>query len=159
MGFQSMLKKIFQTIRTPEIGYDLAVNKNIFVEELLTGAILRNLTEEEMSQNREPYRIVENRKPVWVWPNEIPIDGKPADVHQIVTDYNKWLQETELPKILFYANPGGLTNASVVDWSKAHLKNLETVDLDQGIHYLQEDHPQEIGKALANWIQHQRSRS
>jgi haloalkane dehalogenase len=158
-GFPNDVKKIFQTIRTPEIGYDLIVNKNFFVEQLLPDALLRNLTEEEMNRYREPFKIVDSRKPVWVWPNEIPIDGKPADVHKIVTDYNQWLQETELPKILFYAKPGGLTNASVVEWSKANLKNLETVDLGQGIHYLQEDHPRAIGKALANWIQQQKFKS
>jgi haloalkane dehalogenase len=133
----------------------LVINKNIFVEQLLPGAILRNLTEEEMNHYREPYETVDSRRPTWVWPNEIPIDGNPADVQKIVTDYNQWLQETETPKLLFYARPGGLINASMVDWSEANLKNLETVDLGQGIHYLQEDHPQTIGKALANWIQQQ----
>jgi haloalkane dehalogenase len=158
-GFPENVKEIFQTIRTPESGYDLIVNKNFFVEQLLPNAILRNLTEEEMNQYREPFKTVESRKPTWVWPNEIPIDGKPADVHKIVTDYNQWLQETELPKLLFYVNPGGLTNASEVDWSEANLENLETIDLGQGIHYLQEDHPEAIGKALANWIQKQKSQS
>ena len=153
------VRKIFQIIRTPGSGYDLIVNKNFFVENLLPRAILRNLTEEEMNQYREPFKTMESRKPTWVWPNEIPIDGKPADVHKIVTDYNQWLQETELPKLLFYANPGGLTNASEVDWSEANLENLETIDLGQGIHYLQEDHPEAIGKALANWIQKQKSQS
>ncbi len=80
-------------------------------------------------------------------------------MHKIVTDYNQWLQETELPKLLFYANPGGLTNASVVDWSKANLKNLETIDLGQGIHHPQEDHPEAIGKALANWIKERKFQS
>jgi len=86
------------------------------------------------------------------------VDGKPPDVHKIVTDYNKWLQETELPKLLFYANPGGLTNEVVVNWSKANLKNLENIDLGQGIHYLQEDHPKAIGKTLASWIGQQKSK-
>jgi haloalkane dehalogenase len=157
--FPENVKKIFQTIRTPELGYDLIVNKNFFVEKLLPDAILRNLTVEEMNQYREPFKMVDSRKPTWVWPNEIPIDGKPADVHKIVTDYNKWLQETELPKLLFYANPGGLTNEAVVNWSEANLKSLETIDLGQGIHYLQEDHPKEIGETLANWIVQQRSKS
>ena len=130
-GFAENAKEIFQNIRTPELGYDLVVNKNIFVEQLLPGAILRNLTEEEMNHYREPYEMVESRIPVWVWPNEIPIDGNPADVHKIVTDYNQWLQETGTPKLLFYANPGGLINASMVDWSEANLKNLETVDLSR----------------------------
>ena len=151
-GFPNNAKKIFQLIRTPDVGYDLIVNKNFFVEQLLPSAILRNLTVEEMNQYREPFKTVDSRKPTWVWPNEIPIDGKPADVHQIVTEYNNWLQETELPKLLFYANPGALINASMVGWSETHLKNLETVNLGQGIHYLQEDHPHAIGKALANWI-------
>jgi haloalkane dehalogenase len=155
--FPENVKGIFQTIRTPGSGYDLIVNKNFFVEKLLPDAILRDLTQEEMNQYREPFRIVESRKPVWVWPNEIPIDGKPPDVHKIVTDYNLSLQETELPKLLFYANPGGLTSTSVVDWSIANLKNLKTVHLGQGIHYLQEDHPEEIGKGLANWIQERKS--
>jgi haloalkane dehalogenase len=155
-GFPENVREIFQTIRTPESGYDLIMNKNLFVEKLLPSAILRNLTEEEMNQYREPFKTVESRKPTLVWPNEIPIDGKPADVHKIVTGYSQWLQETELPKLLFYANPGGLITASEVDWSKANLKNLETVDLGQGIHYLQEDHPKAIGKALANWIQEQK---
>jgi haloalkane dehalogenase len=158
-GFPNIVKETFQNIRTPEIGYDLVVNKNIFVEQLLPGAILRNLAEEEMNNYREPYEMAESRIPVWVWPNEIPIDGNPADVHNIVTDYSQWLQETELPKLLFYASPGGLINASIVDWSKANLKNLETVDLGQGLHYLQEDHPHAIGKTLSNWIQQQKSKS
>ena len=154
--FPENVKGIFQTIRTPGSGYDLIVNKNFFVEKLLPDAILRNLTQEEMNQYREPFKTVESRKPVLVWPNEIPIDGKPPDVHKIVSDYNLWLQETELPKLFFYANPGGLISASIVDWSTANLKNLQTVDLGQGIHYLQEDHPEAIGKALANWIQEQK---
>jgi haloalkane dehalogenase len=157
-GFPNNVKKIFQTIRTPDIGYDLIVNKNFFVEQLLPGAMLRNLTEEEMNFYREPFITVDSRKPTWVWPNEIPIDGQPADVHEIVTDYNGWLQETELPKLLFYANPGGLINESMVDWSVSNLKNLETVDLGQGVHYLQEDHPRAIGEGLANWIQEQKSK-
>jgi haloalkane dehalogenase len=151
-GFPENVKKIFQTIRTPEIGHDLIVNENFFVESLLPGAIVRNLTDEEMNQYRKPFKTVESRKPTWVWPNEIPIDGKPVDVYNIVTDYNQWLQETEIPKLLFYAKPGGLTNEPVVNWSKANLKNLQTIDLGQGIHYLQEDHPKAIGGALSNWI-------
>jgi haloalkane dehalogenase len=158
-GFPENVKEIFQIIRTPQSGYDLIVNKNFFVEKLLPNAILRNLTEEEMNQYREPFMTIESRKPTWVWPNEIPIDGKPADVHKIVTGYSQWLQETELPKLLLYAYPGGLINASAVNWSKTNLKNLETIDLGQGIHYLQEDHPKAIGKALTNWIKEQQFQS
>jgi haloalkane dehalogenase len=146
-------REFFEKFRSPQVGHDLIVNKNFFVEQLLPGAILRKLTEEEMYQYREPFKAVESRKLIWAFFNEIPIDGTPADVHQVVTDYNRWLQQTELPKILLYANPGYIMNESAVDWSKTYLKNLETVDLGQGMHFLQEDHPKAIGKALARWIQ------
>jgi haloalkane dehalogenase len=152
--FPDDFKKMFQTFRTPKAGYDLIVNQNFFVERLLPSLILRNLTQAEMNHYREPFQIVESRKPVWVWPNEIPIDGKPPDVHQIVTEYNKWLQETKIPKILLYAKPGAIVNASTVSWSEANLENLKTVNMGDGLHFIQEDHPEAIGKALASWIQH-----
>jgi haloalkane dehalogenase len=41
----------------------------------------------------------------------------------------------------------------MVEWSKANLKNLTTVDVGQGYHFIQEDHPKAIGKELASWIQ------
>jgi haloalkane dehalogenase len=155
--FHQEVKDIFQKFRTPKIGYDLIVNQNFFVEKILPGGMLRNLTEEEMNHYREPFKMVESRKPVWVWPNEIPIDGKPADVYQIVTNYSKWLQRAEIPKLLIYANPGGLIDPPKVKWSETNLKNLKTVYVGQGIHFIQEDHPDAIGKALANWIQNNAS--
>jgi haloalkane dehalogenase len=151
--FPQEAKDIFQKFRTPKVGYELIVNQNFFVEKAMPSAMIRNLTEEEMSHYREPFMTVESRKPVWVWPNEIPIDGKPADVYQIVTNYSKWLQRTEIPKLLIYVNPGGLIDPVMVKWSETTLKNLETVYVGQGIHYIQEDHPHAIGKALASWIQ------
>ncbi len=69
-----------------------------------------------------------------------------------IATYSGWLQETELPKLLFYATPGAIVPPPLVEWCVANLKNLETVDLGQGIHFLQEDHPHEIGAALADWL-------
>jgi len=149
--FPAEFREIFQMFRTPGIGEDMIMTQNFFVEQMLPGGILRELTEEEMNQYREPYPTVESRKPVWMWPNEIPMDGEPADVHKIVTDYNQWLQETEIPKILFYVNPGTIITAPIVEWSETNLKNLETVYVGEGIHFIQEDHPDEIGKGLAEW--------
>jgi glyoxylase-like metal-dependent hydrolase (beta-lactamase superfamily II) len=149
--FPAEFREIFENFRTPGIGEEMIMNQNIFVEQMLPGGILRELSEDEMNQYREPYPTAESLKPVWVWPNEIPIDGEPADVHKIVTDYNQWLQETEIPKILFYVNPGAIFPAPMVEWSKANLKNLETVYVGEGIHFIQEDHPDEIGNGLADW--------
>ena len=149
--FPAEFREMFENFRTPGIGEEMIMTQNIFVEQILPGSIIREITDEEMNHYREPYPTVESRKPVWVWPNEIPFNGEPADVHKIVTDYNQWLQETEIPKILFYATPGVLLPSSMVEWSEANLKNLETIYVGEGIHFIQEDHPDEIGQGLAKW--------
>ena len=144
-------QEIFKAFRTPEVGWDMIVNKNMFVEQILPGAIVRKLTEAEMNHYREPYREPGSRKPLWRWPNELPIEGEPADVVEVVETYNRWLQQTDLPKLLFYGNPGGLIRAPVLQWCKQNLKDLRTVDIGQGLHFLQEDNPHLIGSELASW--------
>jgi haloalkane dehalogenase len=142
----------FQAFRTPDVGWEMIVNQNMFVEGILPGAIVRDLSDEEMDRYREPYIETASRKPLWRWPNELPIAGEPADVIDAIATYSGWLQETEIPKLLFHATPGAISPPALVQWCVANLKNLETVDLGQGIHFLQEDHPHEIGEALADWL-------
>jgi haloalkane dehalogenase len=149
-GFQ----EIFKAFRTPDIGWDMIVNQNMFVEQILPGAVVRKLMEVEMNHYRAPFKEPASRKPVWRWPNEIPIAGEPANVHAVVVAYNAWLQATELPKLLFHATPGAIVPASMVEWCRQTLKNLKTVDLGAGIHFLQEDHPHLIGSELAHWYSH-----
>jgi haloalkane dehalogenase len=104
-----------------------------------------------MNHYREPFKEPSSRKPVWRWPNELPIEGEPADVVETVETYNAWLRQTNLPKLLVYGNPGALIKAPVLEWCKQNLKHLKTVDIGPGIHYLQEDNPHLIGKELAEW--------
>ncbi|MFQ5690529.1 MAG: haloalkane dehalogenase [Gemmatimonadota bacterium] len=151
-NFPPDAREMFQAFRTPALGRDLLVNQNLFVERVLPGAIMRRLTDEEMDRYREPFVDPASRTPVWRWPNEIPIGGEPADVAEAVAAYNRWLQETGIPKLLFHARPGVLVPADAVEWCRGHLPNLETVDLGEGIHFLQEDHPGAIGRGLAEWI-------
>ena len=100
-----------------------------------------------------PYKTVQSRKPVRQWPCEIPIEGKPADVYESVSNYSKKLQVSEVPKLLFYATPGGLIDPKTLDWCKQNLKNLKVIDIGDGIHYLQEDNPHLIGQEIAKWYQ------
>lgn len=150
-AFPAGAREMFQAFRTPEVGWDLIVNQNLFVERVLPGAIVRTLTEEEMNHYREPFKEPRSRKPLWRWPNELPIEGHPADVVEVVATYNAKLQQSDLPKLLFYAAPGAIMQAPVVEWCQQNLKNLKTVDLGPGIHFLQEDNPHLIGSELANW--------
>ncbi len=147
------VREIFKGFRTQEVGWDMIINKNMFIENVMPGAVARGLTGEVMDHYREPFKEPRSRKPIWRWPNDIPIEGEPADVVAVVETYNKKLQQSQLPKLLFYATPGGLTSPSVVEWCRNHLKDLKTVDIGPGIHYLQEDNPDLIGSELAHWYQ------
>jgi len=145
-------QKMFKAFRSPDAGWDMIVNQNFFVEQVLPGAVSRQLTEEEMKHYREPFLEPTSRKPVWRWPNEIPIEGEPADVHEAVENYQRWLQRTELPKLLLHASPGALIREQAVEWAKANLPNLKTADIGTGIHFVQEDNPRQIGTELAAWF-------
>lgn len=151
--FPEGAREVFQTFRTPEVGWEMIVDQNVFVEQILPGAVVRDLTPAEMDRYREPFLAPESRKPVWRWPNEIPIAGEPADVVDIVSRYNAWLQESPVPKLLIYATPGALVGPLMVEWSRANLPNLKSVDIGPGIHFIQEDNPEAIGTAVAEWYQ------
>ena len=144
-------RQVFQGFRTPETGWDMIANKNMFVENVLPGSVVRGIPEETMAVYREPFPTPESRKPVWRWPNEIPIEGEPADVTEIAAAYWAWLQETELPKLLCSAQPGALISVASLPALQAALKNLTVVDIGPGIHFVQEDNPSGIGEALVSW--------
>lgn len=147
------VQQLFKAFRTPEVGWDMLVNQNMFIEQVLPGSVVRELSEEEMNAYRAPFVDPAHRKPVWQFPNDIPIAGEPADVTDAVNAYNQWLQESDLPKLLFFGTPGAIVVAPVLEWCKQALSNLKVVDLGEGLHYLQEDHPHEIGSELAAWYQ------
>ncbi len=99
-------RQVFEGFRS-SAGEVMVLDKNIFVERVLPGSILRDLTEEEMNRYREPYvNPGESRRPTLTWPREIPIDGAPTDVHKLVAGYSEWLRETELPKLFINAEAG-----------------------------------------------------
>jgi haloalkane dehalogenase len=150
-AFPDGMRELFSAFRSPDQGRKLIIDQNVFVERVLPNAILRKLSEDEMNRYREPFLEPKSREPLWRWPNEIPIGGEPADVEAVVTDYNLKLQQSEIPKLLLYATPGAVLTAPPVEWCRRSLKNLTAVNVGDGIHYLQEDHPHEIGAAIAAW--------
>lgn len=141
----------FKLFRTPVIGWIMIVALNMFIEQILPKAIVRKLTKAEKEQYREPFRTLKDRKPVWRWPNELPIEGNPVDVTNVAKKYRQKLLESDLPKLLFYAQPGGLIPLKKVKWCQQNFKNIKTIDIGPGIHYLQEDNPGLIGSELAHW--------
>ncbi|GAB3940793.1 haloalkane dehalogenase [Kribbella albertanoniae] len=143
---------LFQRVRTPGVGEQLIIQENFFVEEVLPAGILRTLSQEELDAYRAPYRDPAARLPVWRWPQEIPIEGAPADVAAIVTANQAVLADPDLPKLLLHANPGAVIGPAEVAWCREHGQALTIVDLGPGTHFLPEDRPTEIATALNNWL-------
>ncbi|WP_246079459.1 haloalkane dehalogenase [Parasedimentitalea maritima] len=145
--------ELFKTLRTPGVGEEMVLKGNFFVEKVLAEmGVVRGLSEAEMEVYRAPYATEQSRLPTLQWPREIPIAGKPEAATDAVTQNGAWLMSSEIPKLLFYAEPGALMPQPVVDYLTAHLTNLETRFVGPGTHFLQEDHPHLIGRGLADWL-------
>ena len=144
--------EFFRAFRDPERGRGLLINDNVFIEQLLPASVLRKLTGEEMDTYRRPFLDPATREPIYRFPNELPIAGAPLDVWAMASAYQAWLLETEIPKLLFWAEPGALVSPKRAAWWSAKLRCCRTVALGQGLHYLQEDHPDRIGREVAAWL-------
>ena len=144
---------MFRNLRTPGVGEDMVLGNNFFVETILPEfGVMRELSGAEMEAYRKPFPTWESRKPMLVWPRQIPIGGEPQDTAREIEANGAWFYAAETPKLYFYADPGILNPAPVTEYVKANAKNVETVFLGAGTHYLQEDHPHAIGEALAAWL-------
>jgi len=140
---------IFKGLRSPA-GEEMVLEKNLFVERILPGSVSRGLTEEEMEVYRRPYlEPGESRRPTLSWPREIPLDGEPADVVEIVSDYSEWLVTSELPKLFINAEPGAILIGAQRDFCRTWPNQREVTV--RGMHFIQEDSPAQIGQAIADW--------
>lgn len=143
-------RDIFQAMRSPA-GEELILKKNLFIEAILPSAVIRKLTQEEMAVYRRPFANEgEDRRPTLTWPRQIPIEGKPQDVHDIVSTYAAWLTTTEFPKLFINADPGSILLDPAREFVRTW-KNLTEVGV-KGTHFIQEDSPHEIGEALKDWL-------
>ena len=145
------LAPLFQCFRDPVEGPKYIIEENQFIETLLPAGVVRSLTEAEINIYRLPFTKPESRKPILVWPNQLPTSEEPTHMMKIMENYSKWLLKTDLPKLHIYGSPGIVNPPSLVDFLKKKLKNYETVYVGAVLHYLQEDHPEIIGRAIADW--------
>ena len=144
-------RNLFQGFRSPA-GEEIIIEKNVFVERVLPGSVLRKLTEEEMEVYRRPYiGGGESRRPTLTWPREIPIEGEPTDVVQIVSEYAEWLSSSPIPKLFINADPGAILVGAQREFCRSW-PNQKEISVP-GQHFIQEDSPDEIGLAIADWYQ------
>lgn len=141
---------IFQAMRSPA-GEQMILARNVFVERILPASVLRTLTEEEMAAYRAPYAEPgESRRPTLSWPREIPVDGEPADVCAVVSAYADWLAGAAVPKLFVNADPGSILVGAQREFARSWPNQSEVTV--PGIHFLQEDSADAIGRAVAGWL-------
>ncbi|MEZ0300546.1 MAG: haloalkane dehalogenase [Hyphomicrobiaceae bacterium] len=143
-------RRAFQGFRS-EAGDDMILAKNMFVERILPGSVLRKLAEEEMAEYRRPFANAgEDRRPTLTWPRQIPIEGEPADVVAVVEDYSRWLAASPVPKLFINADPGSILIGRQRELCRTWPNQTEITV--KGLHFLQEDSPDDIGRALAAFV-------
>ncbi|MFP6772603.1 MAG: haloalkane dehalogenase [Alphaproteobacteria bacterium] len=148
--FPDNARGIFQGFRS-EAGEAMVLEKNIFVERVLPGAVIRDLTEAEMTIYRKPYlEPGEDRRPTLTWPRMIPIEGEPVEVCQVADDYGAWLSTSDVPKLFINADPGSLLVGGQREFCRGWTNQTEITV--KGSHFVQEDSPDEIGQAVAAFV-------
>jgi haloalkane dehalogenase len=125
----------------------MILDRNMFVERVLPGSVLRKLTEAEMTEYRRPFLQATDRWPTLTWPRQIPISGEPADVVRIATDYSRWMAENDIPKLFVNADPGAILVGAVRDFCRSWKSQTEVTV--PGSYFVQEDSGPAIGRAVA----------
>ncbi|MGY1844666.1 haloalkane dehalogenase [Modestobacter sp. SYSU DS0875] len=142
-------KPVFQAMRGAD-GERRVLDQNVFVEKILPAEVRRGLSAEAHDRYRAPFRERADRWPTLEWPRQIPIEHVPPGVHDVVDRYGQWLAHSEVPKLFLNADPGsilvGRQRTRVRRWPA-----LTEVTVPGG-HFVPEDSPDEIGRALADWI-------
>ena len=142
-------RQVFQGFRS-DAGETMVLERNIFVERVLPGSTIRGISDEAMEVYRRRYAEPgESRRPTLSWPREIPIDGEPADVVAVVSEYAEWLSQTSTPKLFINAEPGAILTGPQREFCRTFPNQSEVTV--PGVHFIQEDSPHEIGSAIAQW--------
>lgn len=156
-GYDDMpeaLGGFFKTVRDPQNGRKLLIDDNAWLKDegsFMDGFIVRPLPKEVLQAYQAPHKTKKSRIQVNQWPNEIPIAGEPAETAGIISDYNSFLERTNIPWLFLYASPGATAPAAAADYWAQKAKNIETVYIGAGLHYVQEDQPFAIGRAISDW--------
>ncbi len=142
-------KGIFQGFRSPA-GEEMILEKNLFIEAVLPGSILRKLSDAEMNEYRRPFNDKKSRRPTLDWPRQIPLENDPPEICRIVDSYSHWMAENNIPKLFINAEPGAILIGKQREFCRTW-KNQKEVTV-KGSHFIQEDSPNEIGNAIFDWL-------
>lgn len=153
-GLSLPVQQFLSLIGDEAHAYEELIKNNYLVETLLPTGVIRPLSEKEMNYYRKPFPSIVSRKPLWQYIREFPKgDGQPTDVVALIREYSGLLEKSDVPKLLFYAVPGFMTNIEDVMWAKQHLPNLELVDIGEALHFSPEGHPLLLANELLEWLE------
>lgn len=148
--FPDSARDLFRGFRS-EAGERMILEDNVFVEQVLPFATQRSLSTAEMDAYRAPYRAGgESRRAMLTWPREIPIDGVPAEVHEVLAANRDFMRASPLPKLFINAEPGLILTGRQRETARS-FANLDEVTV-AGLHYLPEDAPGEIAAAITDFL-------
>jgi haloalkane dehalogenase len=143
-------RDIFRAFRS-DAGETIVLDKNVFVERVLPSSVIRGLSDDEMAEYRRPFANAgEDRRPTLSWPRQIPLDGEPEDVVNVVDRYAAWLMQSDIPKLFINADPGSILVGRQREFCRSFPNQTEVTV--PGLHFIQEDSPAEIGTAIADWM-------
>ncbi len=148
-------RNVFQGFRS-DAGEAMVLDKNVFVDRVLPSAVMRDMSDEEMTEYRRPFvNAGEDRRPTLTWPRQIPIDGEPADVVATVERYGAWLSQSDVAKLFINAEPGSILTGAQREFCRSWPNQSEVTV--KGTHFIQEDSPDEIGQAVADFVKRLRA--
>lgn len=153
-SFESMgeLGDMFRAFKDDVQGEKLVIEGNMFVEQVLPQMVNRPLGPAAKTEYGAPYLTAKNRKPTLAWPRAVPIAGEPVETVEALKNIGIFMQQTEMPVLLLYAEPGVLVPPAATGWYKDRINALETAFVGQGLHFIQEDQPDAIGREIADWL-------
>lgn len=154
-SFEAMGPEIggmFRAFKDPVEGPRIVLDENLFVEQILPGFVDRTLGAAAMTAYRAPFLGRADRRPVLAWPRQVPIGGEPASTTTVLQAIAEFMAATKLPVLLLYGDPGVIVPPAAVGWYTGRIVHLETAFVGRGLHFLQEDQPDAVGRALADWL-------
>ena len=129
----------------------LAIDQNLFIESVMQLHTFREMSQREMDAYRDPFRKIEDRMPLVMWAREVGLNGNRPDCDNAMKAYNEWMLKTDTKFLDIYGFPGEVTEEYDVRWRVERVKNVETAFIGTALHFVQEDHPAEVGRAIADW--------
>lgn len=150
--FPLPLRPLFFAFRQERLGRFLIINRNLFIRMVLPFGVIRHLPRSVRRIYQKPFRQRASRYPVYVWPNQLPINDRQDETWKAIEEIEKGLGSMPQPMLLLRFRPGAVLGPARIRWLLDQIPNLDISDCGRGLHYVQEDNPEAIADAIEHWL-------